>query len=368
MLLWTKTPNILQAIKAGKKGEEFLELENTRVIDKYTSKEALWGCTSCYACVEACPVGNNQLSAIVDMRRYLVLNEGQLPTEMQNALTNMENQSNPWGIGSHKRADWAESMEIRTMKEWKEKGEEPDVLFWVGCAGSFDERNIKIARSIANVMKKANVKFGILGLEENCSGDSARRAGNEYLWQTLAQMNIEKLKEYSPKLITTGCPHCFNTIKNEYPQVGGNFEVIHHTEFINQLLNEERLKVDENKAKEIGSVVYHDSCYLGRYNDNYHNPREVIEKVTKKKVMEAKDHHEKSFCCGAGGAQMWMEEQNENRVNIYRTKQLLDTNPNTISSACPFCMTMINDGVKSQEKEETIKTLDIAEIVDKGTL
>lgn len=361
-------PNLLAAVKNGSSGEDFLNLKGTRVIDDYTSQDAIWGCTTCYACVEACPVGNNHVEAILNMRRSLVLNEGALPSELQGALINMENQSNPWGIGSHKRVDWIEGLEIRTMAEWKTLGEEPDLLFWVGCAGSFDERNIKIARSIANLLNKANVKFGILGLEENCSGDSARRSGNEYLWQQLAQMNIDKMHEYSIKMITTGCPHCFNTIKNEYPELGGNFEVIHHSELINQLLDDKCLHVDQDKAKEIGSVTYHDSCYLGRYNNNYEHPRSVLKHVTGTAVLEPSDHHSKGLCCGAGGAQMWMEEQNSDRVNIKRTEQLVKTTAKTVASGCPFCITMIGDGIKSKELESSVNILDIAEIVDRSTI
>ncbi len=364
------------AKKAGKTDEEITAMPELRVIDNYTSQESLWACTTCYACVEACPVGNNQVDAIIGMRRALVLSEGALPGELQTALTNMENQSNPWGVGSHKREEWAEGLNIKTMAKWNEEGQKPDVLFWVGCAGAFDDRNKKIAQSIASLMNKADVKFGILGTEENCTGDSARRAGNEYLFQTLAGMNIQTMNNYGVQKIVTGCPHCFNTLKNEYPQMGGNYEVEHHTTYLDKLLKENKIQVDPSKAKELGLVTYHDSCYLGRYNDVYSAPRSILEKATGGKVVEAVDNKSRGLCCGAGGAQMWKEEEHARdeaalkaegisyeRVNIKRTKQLVATEARTVASACPFCITMVADGVKSMEKEESVKTLDVAEIL-----
>lgn len=362
--LMEQMDKVSAAKKAGKTDEEIAQMTELRVIDNYTSQEALWACTTCYACVEACPVGNNQVDAIISMRRSLVLNEGALPAELQTALTNMENQSNPWGVGSHKREEWAEGLNIKTMAQYKEANETPEVLFWVGCAGAFDDRNKKIAQSIATIMNKADVKFGILGSEENCTGDSARRAGNEYLYQTLANMNIETMNGYGVKKIVTGCPHCFNTLKNEYPQLGGNYEVEHHTTFIDKLLTENKIEVDQEKAKEHGAVTYHDSCYLGRYNDVYSAPRSILQKTTGAKVLEAIDNKSRGLCCGAGGAQMWKEEENgSERVNIKRTQQLVNTEAKTVASACPFCITMVADGVKTLEKEESVKTLDIAEIV-----
>ena len=368
--LMEQMPKVPSAPKeAPKEAQKEAQVANSelRVIDHYTPTEALWACTTCYACVEACPVGNDQVDSILEMRRSLVLNEGSLPTDLQGALTNIENQSNPWGVGSHKREGWAEDMDILTMSKWKEKGEQPDVLFWVGCAGAFDDRNKKIVRSFAGLMKTANVRFGILGNEENCTGDSARRAGNEYLFQTMAQKNINTMNSYGIKKVVTSCPHCFNTIKNEYPQLGGGYEVIHHSEFLDQLLDQGRLKIDSHKAKKSPQAVYHDSCYLGRYNGNYSAPRNILEKATGKKVVEAIDHRSRSLCCGAGGAQMWKEEENGNeRVNIKRTDQLLATEAPTIASACPFCMTMIEDGVNAKEKSEDTAALDIAEVLEKS--
>ncbi|MBS0617894.1 MAG: (Fe-S)-binding protein [Spirochaetes bacterium] len=367
---------VKEAKKAGKSDEEIATMPELRVIDNYTSQESLWACTTCYACVEACPVGNNQVDAILGMRRALVLSEGTLPGELQTALTNMENQSNPWGVGSHKREEWADGLNIKTMAKWAEAGEKPDVLFWVGCAGAFDDRNKKIAQTMAGLMNKADVKFGILGTEENCTGDSARRAGNEYLFQTLAGMNIQTMNNYGVQKIVTSCPHCFNTLKNEYPQMGGNYEVEHHTTFLDKLVKAKKLEVDPTKAANLGAVTYHDSCYLGRYNDVYDAPRAIIEKATGGRVVEAVDNKTRGLCCGAGGAQMWKEEEKPRgaevlkaegitaeRVNIKRTKQLIATEAKTFASACPFCITMVADGVKALEKEESVKTLDVAEIL-----
>ncbi len=351
----------------GTSKEELSSKKELRVIDNYISTESIWACTTCYACVEACPVGNDQVDSIIEMRRYLVLNEGKLPSELQNTLTNIENQSNPWGIGNHKREEWAEELDILTMEKWKESGKSPEVLFWVGCAGAFDDRNKKIVRSFASLLKKANISFGILGKEENCTGDSARRAGNEYLYQTLAQQNIDTLKKYNVQKIVTACPHCFNTIKNEYPQMGGNYTVEHHSVFLDRLVRENKLHIDPKKASELGKATYHDSCYLGRYNDNYNSPRNIVEKASTSKTVEPMERRSNSLCCGAGGAQMWKEEEKGNtRVNIERAKQLLDTEADTITTACPFCMTMVTDGVNSLSKNGAINTMDIAEFLEKS--
>jgi Fe-S oxidoreductase len=357
--LMEQMPGVAEARKQGKSAEEILGMETNVIGDKYISEEAIWGCTTCYACVEACPVGNNQVNAIVEMRRHLVLAESKFPAELQGAFTNMENNSNPWGVGAHTRADWAEGLGVKTMAE----DSEVDVLYWVGCAGAFDERSKSTARSLVKIMQKANVKFGILGTEESCSGDSARRGGNEYLYQTLAQANVDVMNGYKVKKVVTACPHCYNTIKNEYPQFGGNFEVIHHSEFINTLIDEKKISVDITAEDTKQSIAYHDPCYLGRYNNGYENPRAIVNAVSGSNLKEAEDHHSKSLCCGAGGAQMWMEEQNNDRVNIKRTNQLLDTGASTIAVSCPFCMTMMTDGVKSAGKVDSVKVKDIAELV-----
>lgn len=335
-----------------------------RVIgDPYITAEEIWSCTSCMACVEACPVGNNQLEAIFDMRRNQVLVDSDFPPQLQLAFNNMEKNSNPWGVGAHTRADWAQGLGVKTMAE----DSSVDILYWVGCAASFDERNKAVARSFVKILQAADVKFAILGTEENCTGDSARRGGNEYLYQTLATTNVETLNRYNVKKIVTACPHCFNTLKNEYPQFGGMYEVHHHSEFIDMLLQQGRIQLDDSSVAAAiqGTSTYHDSCYLGRYNDVYQAPRRAVQKATGHAPAEAVDHGTKSLCCGAGGAQMWMEEQYE-RVNIKRTKQLLATGASTIAVACPFCNVMITDGVKAEGEQEKVHVLDLAQIVASG--
>lgn len=328
--------------------------------DPYITDEELWSCTSCYACVEACPVGNNQLEAIMEMRRNLVLVESRFPAQLQLAFQNMENQSNPWGMGAHTRGDWCADLGVKTLAE----DSQVDVLYWVGCAASFDDRNKTVARSFVKIMQQAGVKFGILGTEENCTGDSARRGGNEYLYQTLAQTNIETINRYGVKKIVTACPHCYNTLKNEYPQLGGNWDVQHHSDYIDDLIREHKIEMDETQVSKMSErrAVYHDSCYLGRYNEIMEEPRDLVRAALGVDIAEAKDHHRTSLCCGAGGAQMWMEEEYE-RVNVKRTEQLLDTGADTIATACPFCNVMITDGVKAKGLQENVKVLDVAEIV-----
>ncbi|MDH5719138.1 MAG: (Fe-S)-binding protein [Spirochaetia bacterium] len=360
-----KMPLYLKEKEAGKSAEDLTANAELKIIDNLTSREEIWACTTCYACVEACPVGNNQMEAVLEMRRSVVLNEGSMPTELQSALENIENQSNPWGLGSHKREEWADGLDVPTMASLKEKGESADVLFWVGCAGAFDDRSKKIARSVVNLLKKAGINFAILGNEEQCTGDSARRAGNEYLYQMMAQGNIETFNKYNVKEIITFCPHCFNTIKNEYPQLGGKYKVLHHSRYLLNLVEKGKLTIDTEKTKELEQITYHDSCYLGRYQGNFDKPRDLINKATGLTVVEPSSCKTTSLCCGAGGAQMWKEEEKGNeRINTKRTAQLLKTNSKTIASACPFCLTMISDGVKEAQKEENVKTLDIAEILE----
>ena len=358
-------PEYANLKKQGSTDEELTSNNNLRVIDNYTKYESLWACTTCYACVDACPVGNNQVDSIMEMRRALVLNEGKLPSELQGALTNIENQSNPWGVGAHKREEWTEGLDIKTMSQWKELGDKPDVLFWVGCAGAFDDRNKKIVQSFSKVMQKAGIKFGILGNEENCSGDSARRAGNEYLFQTLAQTNIDNFNKYEVKNIVTTCPHCFNTIQNEYPQLGGNYKVEHHSTFLDNLLKSKQIEIDENKIQDASQMTYHDSCYLGRYNDNYSSPRNIVQQASGNKLVEPVDNKSNGLCCGAGGAQMWKEEESgTERVNIKRSKQLLDTGAKTVTTACPFCITMVKDGITSETEENNVEVKDISEVLE----
>lgn len=321
------------------------------------SEEALFSCTTCRACEQACPVFIEYVQEIVDMRRYLVQVEGKFPQEVQRAFTNMENNSNPWGIGFATRGDWAKELDVKLMSE--DPGE-LDLLYWVGCAGSFDDRNKQVSAAFVKILKAAGLRFAILGQEEGCTGDSARRIGNEYLYQMLAASNVEVLNTYNVKKIVTACPHCFNTIKNEYHQFGGDYEVLHHSELIADLIAEKKIEVE--KVDPILGT-FHDSCYLGRYNDIYEQPRKVLE-ATGVKLEEMTLSREKGRCCGAGGGRMWMDEHGV-KVNDLRLGDVLEleTQPKVVASSCPFCLTMMSDAVSTKDMNDQIETRDIAEIV-----
>ena len=321
------------------------------------SEEALFSCTTCRACEEACPVFIEYVQEIVDMRRYLVQVEGRFPKEVERSFKNMENNYNPWGFGFATRGDWAKEFDI---KELSEDPGELDVVYWVGCAGSFDERNKKVTAALVKVMKAAGLRFAILGKEEACTGDPARRIGNEYLYQVLAEQNVTALNQYNVKKIVTACPHCFNTIKNEYTQFGGHYEVIHHTELITQLMNEGRIKL---KPGTVLDATFHDSCYLGRYNDIYEQPREALQ-AAGLRLQEMGPSRSTGRCCGAGGGRMWMEEHGT-KVNDMRLGDALAlaVQPKVIASACPFCLTMMSDAVSSKDKQNEIQTRDVVEIV-----
>jgi Fe-S oxidoreductase len=326
------------------------------LVHDYITPEELFACTTCMACVQECPVNIEHVDAIVDMRRNLVLMESNFPPEVQSLFRNLESNSNPWAFSSSSRADWAEGLNVPLIAN----AQEADVLFWVGCAGSFDNRYKKVSVAFTKLMQQANVKFAILGTEEKCSGDSARRIGNEYLAQTLMKENVETLNKYKVKKIVTSCPHCFHTLKKEYPQFGGNYDVMHHTDFLAQLLQEGKIKpIRDLKV----NLTYHDSCYLGRYNDVYDAPRELLESVQGIDIVEMERSRSKGMCCGAGGGRMWMEEKEGKRVNIERTEQALATNVTVISTACPFCMTMMTDGVKAKEMSEQVQVKDVSEIL-----
>ncbi len=335
-------------------------LEN-RLLDNYITEEELWACTSCRACVQECPVSIDQLDIINELRRNLVLMESRFPEELQPAFQSMERNGSPWAFSPAAREEWAEGMDIPTMAEAFERGSRPDLLFWVGCMGSFDDRAKKITVAFARVLKAAGVDFAILGQEETCNGDPARRMGNEYLYQTLAKGAIETLDRYEVKTVVTFCPHCFHQIGNEFPQLGGEYEVIHHTTYIERLLQEGRVPLDTDEGRQL-TMVYHDSCYLGRYNDVYDAPRETLKRalpvVT---LVEPKRTKSRGLCCGAGGGRMWMEETAGKRINVERTEELLATGAEAIAVACPFCMTMMTDGVTAKGSE--VPVLDISEIV-----
>ncbi len=333
------------------------EIMQKSLVHNYITDDELWACTTCMACVYECPVTIEHLDSIIDMRRNLVLMESQFPPELNAVFKNIETNFTPWAFNWQDRANWAEGMGIKTLAE-DPNGE---YLFWVGCAGSFDARYQKVTKTIAKLMQIANIDFRILGIEEKCNGDTARRLGNEYLAQSLMQENVETLNNYKVKKIVTGCPHCYNSLKNEFPQFGGNFEVLHHTELIQKLIIDGSLRI---KKENINSkVTYHDSCYLGRYNDIYDSPRESLKMINGLELIEMERNRDKGFCCGAGGGRMFLEENEGTRININRTEEALKTNSNVISSACPFCMTMMNDGLKSLEKTDNVIVKDISEII-----
>ena len=316
----------------------------------------LWACTTCRWCVDACPVFIEHVPKIVDMRRWLVLTESRFPAELQPTFRNLENNGNPWQMAWQTRADWAKDLGVKVMSDVSQA----EYLYWVGCYGSFDERNKKVARAFVNLLQAAGVDFAILGNEEKCTGEPARRVGHEYLFQTLAQGNIETLKRYRFQKIITACPHCFNTIRNEYPNFDGHFSVVHHTELLDELVRSGRLRVA--RAGE-GRVTYHDPCYLGRYNDIYEPPRRVLRSVCRGELVEMHQCKSKGFCCGGGGGRVWMEENEGRRVNQIRVEHAMEVNPDVLASACPFCLTMFEDGVKGKGVADKIKTRDIAELV-----
>jgi Fe-S oxidoreductase len=334
-----------------------------RLLDNYITEEELWACTSCRACVQECPVSIDQLDIINQMRRNLVLTESRFPEELQPAFQSLERNGSPWAFNPGDRANWAEGLDIRTMAELAAEGRRPAVLFWVGCMGSFDDRAKKITVAFARILKACNIDFAILGQEEHCHGDPARRMGNEYLYQMLAKDTIETLNRYEVTTIVTSCPHCFHQLGNEFPQLGGNYEVIHHSTYIDRLLQEDRVPLRGENGHHL-VVAYHDSCYLGRYNDVYDDPRATIKRALPVvELVEPRRTRDRGLCCGAGGGRMWMEEKVGKRINIERTEELLATGADTIAVACPFCMTMISDGVKA--KDVDVPVLDIAEVVAK---
>lgn len=336
------------------------------LIGDIITEEEIWACTTCRNCEDQCPVMNEHVDKIIDLRRYLVLTEGKMNPDAQRAMQNIERQGNPWGLNRKERENWREAREdvhVPTVKEMKKAGEEFEYLFWVGSMGSFDNRSQKIALSFAKLMNEAGVKFAILGNKEKNSGDTARRLGNEFLFQELAGQNIDEFQKNDVKKIVTIDPHAYNIFKKEYPDFGLEAEVYHHTELLHQLLQDGRL-VPKYEVKE--TITFHDSCYLGRYNDVYDPPREILKSLPGVKLVEMERNRETGMCCGAGGGLMWMEEDTGHRINVARTEQALEVNPSVISSGCPYCLTMLSDGTKAKEVEDIVKTYDVAELLEKA--
>ncbi len=330
--------------------------EGSALIGEVVTEDELWFCTTCRACQEACPVFVEHIDKIIDMRRHLVLEQAKLPDTAEGILRCIETRGHSCRGTTATRTDWTAGLGVKVLAE----DSNVDVLYWVGCAAALEDRNMKVAIALARLLTAAGVNFGILGVEETCCGEPARRMGNEYLFQIQAQRNIEILKNYQVKRIVTACPHCFNTIKSEYPQFGGDFEVIHHTEFIAQLLKEGRLKLSGGINQ---TITYHDSCYLGRYNDIYEPPRKILRSIPQANMVEMKRNRAKSFCCGGGGGRFWMEERVGKRMNEMRTEEVMETAAEVVATACPYCLQMFEDGIKSKGKEESLKAMDVAELV-----
>lgn len=329
------------------------------MISEAITEEVLWDCTTCRACQQACPVYIEHVDKIVDMRRSLAMERSQFPESAQEALRSLSAREHPWRGTTATRTDWASGLGVKVLSEAGTA--DIDILYWVGCTAALDDRNMRVSTATAKILQAAGVRFGILGAEESCCGEPARRIGDEYLFQTLCQKNIEVFKSYNIRRILTTCPHGYNTFKNEYPQFGGNFEVIHHTQFIADLIRDGKLKLRGMDASK--TVAYHDSCYLGRYNDIYQEPRDILAAIGGIRKTELARNGTRSFCCGGGGGHMWMEEEPGKRVNLRRTDDIIAAKADLVATACPFCLIMFEDGLKTKGVEESVKAMDLSELV-----
>ncbi|WP_339251997.1 (Fe-S)-binding protein [Sporosarcina sp. FSL W8-0480] len=354
------------ALAAGLEGATLDDIYNPSLIGDVITEEEIWACTTCRNCEDQCPVMNEHVDKIIDLRRYLVMTEGKMDADAQRAMTNIERQGNPWGLNRKEKENWRDmrpDLHIPTVKEMKKADEEFEYLFWVGSMGAFDNRSQKIALAFAHLMNEAGVKFAILGNKEKNSGDTPRRLGNEFLFQELATGNIDEFEKAGVKKIVTIDPHAYNIFKNEYPDFGFKAEVLHHTEMLYDLVMAGKLKplhpINE-------TITFHDSCYLGRYNDVYDAPREILKAIPGVNLVEMKRNREDGMCCGAGGGLMWMEEDTGHRINVARTEQAMEVSPGIISSGCPYCLTMLSDGTKAIEVEDKVGTYDIAELLEKS--
>ncbi|MFJ6264821.1 heterodisulfide reductase-related iron-sulfur binding cluster [Lysinibacillus xylanilyticus] len=354
------------AMAAGAEGAVIEDIYNPSLIGDVITESEIWACTTCRNCEDQCPVMNEHVDKIIDLRRYLTMTEGKVNPDAQRAMTNIERQGNPWGLNRKEKENWRDldpTIHIPTVKELKKSGEEMEYLFWVGSMGAFDNRSQKIALAFCRLLNEAGVKFAILGNKEKNSGDTPRRLGNEFLFQELATANIDEFEKNDVKKIVTIDPHAYNIFKNEYQDFGWKGEVYHHTELLNQLIDENRLALNYEVHE---TIVFHDSCYLGRYNDVYDAPREILRGIPGVKLVEMERNRETAMCCGAGGGLMWMEEHVGNRINVARTEQALATDASVISSGCPYCLTMLEDGTKAKEVEDSIGTFDVAELLERS--
>src|SRR5271166_902719 len=351
----TDEPTDEKAAEAGAEAE--------RLVPFTIGPDVLWSCTTCGACVEECPVDIEHIDAIVDMRRYEVLMESRFPSEAGLMLRNIENQGDPWGLGQSKRTEWTGNLDFEIPVVTGTVPDDFEYLYWVGCAGALDERARKGVQATARMLHRAGVTFAILGPKESCTGDPARRLGNEYLYQEQAKANIATLHEAGAKKIIATCPHCFNSIKNEYPALGGTFEVIHHAELLEHLVRSGKLTPGSGYS---GKVTYHDPCYLGRHNRIIEEPRSVLSAIPGVEQIEMKRCKERGFCCGAGGARMWLEENIGKRVNMERMDEALGTGADVVSTACPYCMIMLDDAVRANAKEDDVRVLDLSQLVEES--
>ena len=348
--LFEEGPRVLAA-----RGDGAEAVEPTPLVPNVVDDEVVWACTTCGACVQECPVDIEHVDTIVDLRRNLVMAESRFPPEASALLRNLESASNPWGLPQATRAEWAEGRDVRVVAEGDRA---PEYLYWVGCAGSFDDRAKAISRAVVDVLRRAEVSFAILGPRELCTGDPARRIGNEYLFQTLAEANVQTMHDAGVTKVIANCPHCFNTIRNEYPDYGGRFDVIHHSQLIATLVAEGRLRPGPGER---ATVAYHDPCYLGRHNGVYDDPRRALEAVPGVRTVEMPRHAERGLCCGAGGARMWMEERIGKRINQERMDEAAATGADTVGVACPYCLIMLDDGARARGDETRV--LDLAQVV-----
>jgi Fe-S oxidoreductase len=347
-------PQILEARAAD------AELEPVPLVPEIVDEEVLWACTTCGACMQECPVDIEHIDTIVDLRRNLVMAESRFPPEAGAMLRNLETAGNPWGMPQAQRADWARGLDVRVIEEGRQS---PEYLYWVGCAGAFDDRATSISKAVVRLLQHAGVSFAILGPRELCTGDPARRIGNEYLFQTLAEQNVETLSGAGVTKVVANCPHCFNTLRNEYPDYGGRFDVIHHSQLFAHLVSEGRLRPTGRVS---ATLTYHDPCYLGRHNGVYRDPRATLGSVPGLRMVEMPRHEDRALCCGAGGARMWMEERIGKRINEERADEAASTGADTVGVACPYCLIMLDDGERARGARAEV--LDLAQVLARSVV